>query len=88
MSIIVLRGKMIPHHIKGKIYKKIVQPAMLYVMETVLMTSYCVKKREVAELKMCVYIWACGHTLIYHVGTDIIKERLDVEKITEREIYI
>ena len=51
------------------------------------------KKLEVTELKMCVYIlWACGHTLIDHVGTGIIRDILDVdnrdiaERAREREI--
>ena len=45
------------------------------------------KKLEVTELKMCVYIlWACGHTLIDHVGTGIIRDILDVDNrdIAER----
>ena len=42
-----------------------------------------VKKLEVTEMKMC--IWACGHTQRYHVRNDnIIRERLNVENITER----
>ena len=44
---------------KGKINKMIVQPAMLYGMETVPVTSSHVKKLEVTEMKMC--RWACGH---------------------------
>ena len=57
----VLRDKRVPPHVKGKIHKMIVQPAMLYGMETVPVTSSHVKKLEVAEMKMC--RWACGHTL-------------------------
>ena len=60
----------------------IVQPAMLYGMETVPVTSSHVKKLEVTEMKMC--SWACGHTLRDHVRNDSIRERLKVESITER----
>ena len=78
----VLRDKRIPPHVKGKIHKMIVQPAMLYGMETVPVTSSHVKKLEATEMKMC--RWACGHKLRYHVRNDDIRERLKVENITER----
>ena len=57
----------------------IVQPAMMYSMETVPTTSSHVKKLEVADVKMC--RWACGHTLRDHVRNDDIRERLKVESI-------
>ena len=79
----VLCDKRVPPHVKGKIHKMIVQPAMLHGMETVPMTSSHVKKLEVAEMKM--RRWACGHTLRYHVRNDDIRERLRVENIRERE---
>ena len=60
----------------------IVQPAMLYGMETVPVTSSHVKKLEVTEMKM--RRWACGHTLRDHVRNDNINERLKVESIAER----
>ena len=78
----VLCDKRVPPHVKGKIHKTIVQPAMLYGMETVPVTSYHVKKLEVTEMKMC--RWACGHTLRDHVRNDHIREKLKVENITER----
>ena len=57
----VLCDNRIPPHVKGKIRKMSVQPAMLYGMETVPMTSSHVKKLKVIEMKMG--RWACGHTL-------------------------
>ena len=41
-------------HVKGKINKMLVQPAMLYGMETVPMNSSHVKKLEVTETKRCI----------------------------------
>ena len=70
------------HHMLRKIHKMVVQPAMLYGMETVPVTSSHVKKLEVTEMKM--YRWACGHTLRDHARNDDIRERLKVENITER----
>ena len=78
----VLCDKRVPPHVKRKIHKIIVQPAMLYLMETISMTSSHVKNLDVAEMKMC--RWACGHTLRDHVGNDDTRERLKVENITER----
>ena len=79
----VLCDKRVPPHVKGNIHKMIVQPAMLYGMETVpVVTSSQVKKLEVTEMKMC--RWACGHMLRDHVRNENIKERLKVESIAER----
>ena len=78
----VLCDTRVPPHDKGKIHKTIFQPAMLYGMETVPVTSSHVKKLEVTEMKMC--RWACGHTLRDHVRNDDIREKLKVQNITER----
>ena len=77
----VLCDKRVPPRVKGNILKMIVQPAKLYGMEAVPVTSSHVKKLEVTEMKMC--SWACGHTLRDHMRNDNIRERLNVESITE-----
>ena len=46
----VLCYKRVPQHVKGKIHKTIVQPAMLYGMETVPVTSSNVKKSEGTQM--------------------------------------
>ena len=76
----VLCDKRVPPHVKGKIHKMIVQPAMLYGMEAVSMTRYHVKKLEVTEMKMC--RWAIGD----HVRNNNSMERLNVDNIVERGI--
>ena len=73
----VLCDRRVPPHVKGKTHKMIVQPAMLYGMETGPVTSSHVKKLEVTEMKMCRR--ACGHTLSVHVINDNIRKRLKVE---------
>ena len=78
----VLCDKRVPPHVKGNIHKMIVQPAMVYGMETVPVTSSHVKKLEVTEMKIC--RWACGHTQRDHVRNEDIKERLKVDSIKER----
>ena len=62
----------------------IVQPVMLYEVETEPMTSSLVKKLESTDMKMCRPIWACGHTPRDRVRNDNIRERLKVENTTER----
>ena len=76
-----LRYKRVPPHVKVEIHKMIVQPAMLYGMETVPVTVSHVKKLEVTEMMMC--RWACGHTLRDNVRNYDIRERLKVDNITE-----
>ena len=78
----ILCDKSIPPQVKGNIHNMIVQSAMLHGMETVPVTRSHVKKLEVTEMKMC--RWACGHTIRDHVRNDNIRERLEVENITER----
>ena len=78
----VLCDKRVPPHVKGKIDNMVVQPAMLYGIKTVPVTSPYVKKREVTGMKMC--RCACGHTLRDHVINENIKERLKEESIAER----
>ena len=78
----VLCDKRVPPHVKGKIHRMIVQPAILNGMETVPVTSSHVKKLEVTEMKMC--RWACGYSLRDHVRNENIKERLNAESIAER----
>ena len=77
----ILFDKRVPSRTKGKIHNMIVQPAILYRMETVPMTSSHVKKLEVTDMKLC--RWTCGHTLRDHVRNDDTRERLKVENITE-----
>ena len=75
--------KSVPPHVTGNIQNMIVQPAVLYVMETVPVTSAHVKKLEVTEMKMC--RWACRHKVRDNVRNDDIREYiLKVENITER----
>ena len=56
----VLCNRKLSTKIKGKMYKSVVRPSMLYGMETVAVTERQVGKIEVAELKMM--RWALGVT--------------------------
>ena len=50
----VLYDKRVPPHVKGNIHKMIVQPAMLFGIETVPVISSHVKKLEVPDMKIYV----------------------------------
>ena len=56
----VLCDRKLSAKVKGKMYKSVVRPAMLYGMETVAVTERQVGKMEVAELKMV--RWPLGVT--------------------------
>ena len=45
----VVRDRKLSAKVKGKIYRSVIRPAMLYGMETVAMTKKQVRKMEVAE---------------------------------------
>ena len=63
-------------------HKMIIQPAVMYGIETGSVTISHVKKLEMIGMKIC--RWACGHTLRDHVRNCNIIERLKVESIIER----
>ena len=56
----VLCDRKLSAKVKGKMYKSVVRPTMLYGMETVAVTERQMGKMEVAELKMV--RWALGVT--------------------------
>ena len=60
----------------------VMQPAMLYAMETVPVTCSQVKKLQVVEMKMC--RWACGFTGMDHISNKDIMDKVEVEAISVR----
>ncbi len=48
----VMCDKKIPPRVKGKLYKTVIRPAMLYGMEAVAVTKAQERQMEVAEMKM------------------------------------
>ena len=49
---IIMCDRTVPDKIKGRLYKVMVRPAMLYGMEAVAVTKAQERKMEVAEMKM------------------------------------
>ena len=74
--------------IKGKVYKTIVRPAMVYVAETWAVKKAHEKKTEVAEMKML--RWMCGVTRLDKIRNAKIRGSTKVgyisKKVHERRI--
>ncbi|XP_063595292.1 uncharacterized protein LOC134772260 [Penaeus indicus] len=75
----VLCDKRIPTRVKGKIHQLVIQPAMLYGLETGPPTNKTTKRQEVAEMKMC--RWACGVTRRDRVRNEDIRRQMGVKNI-------
>ncbi|XP_047490929.1 uncharacterized protein LOC125040421 [Penaeus chinensis] len=65
--------KRVPARVEGKIHRTVIQPAMLYGLETVPQTKKATRRLEVAEMKMC--RWACGLTMRDRMRNDEIRLR-------------
>ena len=78
----VLCDSKLSARLKGKIYKCVVRPAVLYGMETVAVTERMEKKMEAAELKMV--RWALGVTLKDRVRNDYIWGTAKIRRIAEK----
>ena len=75
----VLCDRRLSARLKGKIYKSVVRPAMLYGMETVVVAERMEKKMEPAELKMV--RWALGVTLKDRVRNKYISGTAKIRRI-------
>ena len=68
--------------VKGKIYKNVVRPAMLYRMETVAVAERQVGKMEVAELKMV--RWALGMTREDKIRNKYVRGTARISKLRDK----
>jgi hypothetical protein len=70
--------------LKGKFYRIVIRPAILYETE-----CWPTKRRHVQQLsvvEMCMLRWICGHTRRDRVRNDDIRERLGVAPVEEKLI--
>ena len=70
---------MLPARVKGKVYRSVVRPAMVYGLETVAVTKKQVKEMEVAEMKMLRF--AMGVTRKDKIRNEYIKGTVKVERL-------
>ena len=78
----VLCDRKLSAKIKGKMYKSVVRPTMLYGMETVAVTEIQVGKMEVAELKMV--RWALGVTRKDKIRNEYVRGTAKITKLGDK----
>ena len=78
----VLCDRKLSAKVKGKIYKSVVRPAMLYGMETVAVTERQMGKMEIAELKMV--RWALGVTRKDKIRNEYVRGTAKIAKLGEK----
>ena len=78
----VLCDKKVSARAKGKMYKSVVRPAMLYGMETVAVTDKQVGKMEVAELKMV--RWALGVTRKDRIRNEYVRGTAKITRLEDK----
>ena len=74
--------KKAPDKVKGKLYKSVVRPALLYGMETVAVTKAQESKMEVAEMRMLRF--SLGLTRLDQVRNETVRNRLNVGKLSDK----
>ena len=78
----VLCDKKLLAKVKGKIYKSVVRPAMLYRMETMAVTEIQVGEMEVAELK--IMRWAIGVTRKDKIRNEYVRETAKIANLGDK----
>ena len=78
----VLCDRKLSARVKGKMYKSVLRPAMLYGMATVAVTERQVEKMEVAELKMVK--WAMAVTRKDKIRNEYVKGAAKTAKLGDK----
>lgn len=61
--------KKVPLMLKGKLYRTVIKPAMLYGMECWLVKKTQERKMEIAEMRML--RWSCGRSLTHRIPNSV-----------------
>ncbi|KAG5582110.1 hypothetical protein H5410_052737 [Solanum commersonii] len=78
----VLCDKKIPSRLKGKFYRVVVRPALLYEAEYWPVKNAHVQKIHVAEMRML--RWMCGHTRSDKIRNEVIREKVGVASVVDK----
>ncbi|KAG5614626.1 hypothetical protein H5410_014450 [Solanum commersonii] len=78
----VLFDKKIPSRLKGKFYRVVVRPALLYGAECWPVKNAHVQKMHVAEMRML--RWMCGHTRSDKIRNEVIREKVGVTSVVDK----
>ena len=78
----VLCDKKMSLRIKGKVYKSVVRPAMMYGAETWALKKIHEKRLEVAEMRML--RWSCGVTRLDRIRNEVIRNKIKVTEVSKK----
>jgi hypothetical protein len=78
----VLCDRMVPLKLKGKFYRTVIRPAMLYGAKCWPITRRHVQQLSVAEMRML--RWICSHPRRDQIRNNDIRERLEVAPVEEK----
>lgn len=78
----VLCDRKIPMKLKGKFYRTVIRPAMLYGSECWAMKGQHISKMSVAEMRML--RWMCGHTRLDKIRNECIRNKVGVVTIEDK----
>ncbi|XP_070032991.1 uncharacterized protein [Nicotiana tomentosiformis] len=78
----VLCDKRVPLILKGKFYRAVVRPTMMYGAECWPIKNPHIQKMKVAEMRML--RWMCGHTMMDKITNDDVEEKVDVTLIDDK----
>jgi len=78
----VLCDKKILPKLKGKFYRVVVRPALLYGAECWPAKNSHVQKLHVAEMRML--RWMCGHTRSDKIRNEVIREKVGVASVVDK----
>ncbi|XP_070001946.1 uncharacterized protein [Nicotiana sylvestris] len=78
----VLCDKRVSPLLKGKFYKAVVRPAMMYGAECWPVKNSHIQKMKVAEMRML--RWMCEHTRMDKIRNDDIREKVQVALIDDK----
>ncbi|XP_059306273.1 uncharacterized protein LOC132057673 [Lycium ferocissimum] len=78
----VLCDKKVPPQLKGKFYKVVVRPTMLYEAECWSVKISHVQKMKVAEMRML--RWMCGHTRSDKIRNEDIRDKVGVASVEDK----
>ena len=78
----VLCDKRIPLRLKGRVYRMVVRPALLYGAECWPIRKSHVQRMRVTEMRMI--RWICGHTKLDKIRNEVIRGKLGVASIEDK----
>ncbi|XP_019238436.1 PREDICTED: uncharacterized protein LOC109218522 [Nicotiana attenuata] len=78
----VLCDKKVPPRLKGKFYRVVVRPTMLYVAECWPIKNFHFQRMKVAKMRML--RWMCGHTRIDKIRNEVIRDKVGVAPVDDK----